>query len=61
MSLGVVVGAVGIFLHYRGNVEFELEHDRVTATARGVRLLIGRSPASAASTYPSLFEPLPVH
>ena len=36
MALCVVVGAVGVFLHYQGNVEFELERD---GSLRGLRLL----------------------
>jgi hypothetical protein len=27
MALCVVTGAIGVFLHYRGNVEFEIERD----------------------------------
>lgn len=35
MGLCVVTGAVGVFLHYRGNVEFELERD---GSLHGLRL-----------------------
>ena len=35
MSICVLTGAVGIYLHYRGNVEFELERD---GSLRGLRL-----------------------
>jgi hypothetical protein len=46
-----VSGAVGLFLHYRGNVEFELERD---ATLRGLPLiwevLRGATPALAPGT-----------
>jgi hypothetical protein len=35
MALCVIVGGVGILLHYRGNVEFELERD---ASLHGLRL-----------------------
>jgi hypothetical protein len=35
MSLCVVTGAIGVYLHYRGNVEFELERD---GSLRGLRL-----------------------
>lgn len=35
MALCVVTGVVGVFLHYRGNVEFELERD---GSLRGIRL-----------------------
>jgi hypothetical protein len=48
MALCVVVGAVGILLHYRGNVEFELERD---GSLRGLRLfweaIRGATPALA--------------
>ena len=36
MALCVVTGVVGVFLHYQGNVEFELERD---GSLRGLRLL----------------------
>ena len=35
MALCVVTGAIGVYLHYRGNVEFELERD---GSLRGLRL-----------------------
>jgi len=35
MTLCVVTGAIGVYLHYRGNVEFELERD---GSLRGLRL-----------------------
>ena len=48
MALCVVTGAVGILLHYRGNVEFELERD---GSIRGLRLfweaIRGATPALA--------------
>jgi hypothetical protein len=48
MALCVVTGAVGILLHYRGNVEFELERD---GSLRGLRLfweaIRGATPALA--------------
>lgn len=48
MTLCVVVGAIGIFLHYRGNVEFELERD---GSLRGLALfweaIRGATPALA--------------
>jgi phosphotransferase system glucose/maltose/N-acetylglucosamine-specific IIC component len=48
MALCVVTGAVGIYLHYRGNVEFELERD---GSLRGLRLfweaIRGATPALA--------------
>jgi hypothetical protein len=48
MALCVVAGAVGTFLHYRGNVEFELERD---GSLRGLRLfweaIRGATPALA--------------
>jgi hypothetical protein len=48
MALCVVTGAVGIFLHYRGNVEFELERD---GSLHGLRLfweaIRGATPALA--------------
>jgi phosphotransferase system glucose/maltose/N-acetylglucosamine-specific IIC component len=44
----VVAGAVGVFLHYQGNVEFELERD---GSLRGLRLfweaIRGATPALA--------------
>jgi hypothetical protein len=49
--LFVVSGMVGVFLHYRGNVEFEVERD---ASLRGVALfwesLRGATPALAPGT-----------
>lgn len=36
MTLCVVAGAVGVYLHYSGNVEFETERD---GTLRGLHLL----------------------
>ena len=48
MALFVVVGALGVLLHYQGNVEFELERD---PSARGLTLLwrslTGATPALA--------------
>ena len=48
MVLCVAAGAVGVFLHYDGNVEFELERD---PSARGLvllwRSLTGATPALA--------------
>lgn len=48
MALCVVGGAVGVFLHYRGNVEFELERD---PSLRGLALfweaIRGATPALA--------------
>lgn len=48
MALCVVTGVVGVFLHYRGNVEFELERD---GSLRGLRLfweaIRGATPALA--------------
>ena len=48
MALCVVTGVVGIFLHYRGNAEFELERD---GSLRGLRLfweaIRGATPALA--------------
>ena len=48
MALCVVTGAVGVFLHYRGNVEFELERD---GSLHGLRLfweaIRGATPALA--------------
>jgi hypothetical protein len=48
MVLCVVTGAVGVFLHYRGNAEFELERD---GSLRGLRLfweaIRGATPALA--------------
>jgi hypothetical protein len=48
MALCVVLGGVGIILHYRGNVEFELERD---GSLRGLRLfweaIRGATPALA--------------
>jgi hypothetical protein len=48
MALCVVAGAVGVWLHYRGNVEWELERD---ASLGGVRLfweaIRGATPALA--------------
>ena len=35
MALCVVTGAIGVYLHYRGNVEFELERD---GSLHGLRL-----------------------
>jgi hypothetical protein len=35
MALCVVTGAIGVYLHYRGNVEFELERD---GSLQGLRL-----------------------
>ena len=35
MALCVVAGVIGVFLHYQGNVEFELERD---GSLRGLRL-----------------------
>jgi hypothetical protein len=48
MALCVVTGVVGVFLHYRGNVEFELERD---GSLHGLRLfwdaIRGATPALA--------------
>ena len=48
MLLCVVAGAVGLFLHYRGNVEFELERE---SSLQGLRLfwkaVRGATPALA--------------
>jgi len=48
MVLCVVTGAVGVWLHYRGNVEFELERE---GSLRGLRLfweaIRGATPALA--------------
>jgi len=48
MALCVVTGAVGVFLHYKGNVEFELERD---GSLRGLQLfweaIRGATPALA--------------
>jgi hypothetical protein len=48
MALCVVIGAVGVYLHYRGNVEFEVERD---ASLHGLRLfweaIRGATPALA--------------
>ena len=48
MALCVVAGALGVYLHYRGNVEFELERDPVR---RGLALfweaIRGATPALA--------------
>jgi hypothetical protein len=48
MALCVVTGAVGVYLHYRGNVEFEIERD---GSLRGLRLfweaVRGATPALA--------------
>ena len=40
MLLCVVAGVVGVFLHYRGNVEFELEREPL----HGLRTLLGGDP-----------------
>lgn len=51
LVLFAVTGVVGVFLHYRGNVEFEIERD---ATLRGLALfwesLRGATPALAPGT-----------
>jgi len=48
MALCVVTGAIGVWLHYRGNVEFELERD---GSLHGLRLfweaIRGATPALA--------------
>lgn len=48
MALCVLTGVVGVFLHYRGNAEFELERD---GSLRGLRLfweaIRGATPALA--------------
>ncbi len=48
MALFIVTGALGVLLHYQGNVEFELERD---PSARGLvllwRSLTGATPALA--------------
>jgi hypothetical protein len=48
MAVCVVTGAIGVFLHYKGNVEFELERD---GSLRGLQLfweaIRGATPALA--------------
>ena len=41
MLLCVAAGVVGVFLHYRGNVEFELERE---SSLRGVEAVLGVDP-----------------
>ena len=47
MALCVVVGGVGILLHYRGNVEFELEHEPVHGWKLFWESIRGATPALA--------------
>lgn len=51
LGLFALSGAVGLFLHYRGNVEFELERD---PSLRGIQLfwhaITGATPALAPGT-----------
>jgi hypothetical protein len=48
MVIFVVVGILGIFLHYRGNVEFALERDPSLSRARLIwKALRGATPALA--------------
>jgi hypothetical protein len=48
MTLSVVSGLLGVFLHYRGNVEFELEHNpRATGWALFREAMMGATPALA--------------
>ncbi len=48
MLIFVVVGALGIYLHYRGNVEFALERDPSLGGAKLIwKALRGASPALA--------------
>ena len=48
MSLFVVIGVVGIFLHYRGNVEFELEMEpMLRRLALFKAAMMGATPALA--------------
>jgi hypothetical protein len=48
MTLSVVSGLLGVFLHYRGNVEFELEENpSVTRWALFREAMMGATPALA--------------
>ena len=48
MSIFLAVGALGVYLHYRGNVEFALERDPSLAGARLIwKALRGATPALA--------------
>jgi hypothetical protein len=47
MALCVVAGAVGIVLHYRGNVEFELEHEPLHGWKLFWEAIRGATPALA--------------
>ena len=47
MGLCVVAGVVGIVLHYRGNVEFELEHEPLQGWTLFWEAIRGATPALA--------------
>jgi hypothetical protein len=47
MLLCVVAGIVGVFLHYRGNVEFELEREPLSGFALFWESIRGATPALA--------------
>jgi len=47
MALCVVAGVVGIVLHYRGNVEFELEHEPLHGWTLFWEAIRGATPALA--------------
>ena len=47
MALCVIAGAVGIVLHYRGNVEFELEHESLHGWKLFWEAIRGATPALA--------------
>lgn len=47
MALAIVAGLVGVYLHYAGNVEFELEREAATGIALFWRAIRGATPALA--------------